>query len=311
MDQGFDCIGGRQHGLITSRQLASIGWSKPKIRGAVRRRRLIPVRLGVYRLAGAPVTRRQAWLAAVLAAGEGALVSHGTACELWAFRGFRPPEGIDVLVSGRDAPKIEGVIGHETKLLPDGHRSVYDWIPATSPERTIVDSCGLFSPSGLGSAVNDGLRRSLVLLPRLARTVDDVPISGRRPIVPIVDVLRHRIPGYDPGDSDPEVDLVDVLVRAGLPRPRLGIKVVAEGHTMFVDVGWPDVQVGFEYDSVDFHIHAFHEDRARLRRLKRAGWDIWPVTSTTPKNEILAIATLAFPGRATANSVDIRKSGLG
>jgi hypothetical protein len=59
-------------------------------------------------------------------------------------------------------------------------------------------------------------------------------------------------------------------------------------------VGWPDRRVGFEYDSVEFHVERFHEDRDRLRALKRAGWEIWPVTSTTSKNEILAIATDAL-----------------
>jgi hypothetical protein len=63
---------------------------------------------------------------------------------------------------------------------------------------------------------------------------------------------------------------------------------------MFVDVGWPELRVGFEYDSVDFHVVRFHEDRDRLRRLKRAGWDIWPRTKTTTTNEILAIASIAF-----------------
>jgi hypothetical protein len=63
---------------------------------------------------------------------------------------------------------------------------------------------------------------------------------------------------------------------------------------MFIDVGWPELRVGYEYDSVEFHVGRFHEDRDRLRRLKRAGWDVWPITKTTSRNEILAIATSAF-----------------
>jgi hypothetical protein len=110
----------------------------------------------------------------------------------------------------------------------------------------------------------------------------------------MVEVLKTRVHGYDLGDSDPEVDLVDRLVKAGFPRPAQQIEVKVEGHTLYLDVGWPEVRVGFEYDSLEYHVHRFHEDRARLRRLKRAGWDVWPVTSTTSANEILAIATLAF-----------------
>jgi hypothetical protein len=189
---------------------------------------------------------------------------------------------------------LPGVRGHETDALPPGHRTTLDRIPVTTAERTLVDSCGLVTPRVLGSAVNDGLRRRVVSLPRLARTVDEVPRSGRRKIVPMVELLRDRIAGFDAGDSDPEVDLVRTLTRAGFPRPEQQIKVVAEGHTMYLDVGWSSVKTAFEYDSVDFHVFKFHEDRERLRRLKRAGWDVWPITSATTTDEILTIATLAF-----------------
>jgi hypothetical protein len=131
-------------------------------------------------------------------------------------------------------------------------------------------------------------------LPRLTRCVEEVPRSGRRAIVPVVELLGRLVAGYDPGDSDPEVDLVESLVAAGFQRPAQQIRVVSDGRTHFVDVGWPEQRVGFEYDSLENHEHRFHEDRDRLRRLKRAGWDIWPVTKTTSRNEILAIATMAF-----------------
>ncbi|HET9442353.1 MAG TPA: hypothetical protein VFO65_03460 [Acidimicrobiales bacterium] len=61
--------------------------------------------------------------------------------------------------------------------------------------------------------------------------------------------------------------------------------------------------MGFEYDSVQFHdtVSAFHGDRDRLRRLQRAGWEIWPITSRTSSNEILAIAATAW-GRHAVTS---------
>lgn len=112
--------------------------------------------------------------------------------------------------------------------------------------------------------------------------------------MPTVELLATKVACYDPGDSDPEVDLVERLVAAGFPRPAQQIRVEIEGHKMFVDVGWPERRVGFEYDSLEYHEHRFHEDRERLRRLKRAGWDIWPIAKTTSANEVLAIATEAF-----------------
>lgn len=289
----IDKVAQAQHGLVTGAQLTVAGWTEGAIRQARRRGELVQVRRNVFRTAGAPATRAQAWLAAVLAVGDGAVVSHASAADLWGFRGFDRSGAVDLLRPGC-RPRLRGVRGHETDNLPPAHCTVRERIPVTTAARTLVDSCGLVTPRMLSSAVNDGLRRRVVTLPQLARTVDEVPRSGRRKIVPMVELLRDRIVGYDPGDSDPEADLVRMLTRAGFPAPEQQIKVVAEGHTMYLDVGWSSVKTAFEYDSVEFHVFKFHEDRERLRRLKRAGWDVWPITSETTTNEILSIATLAF-----------------
>ncbi|MEA3077726.1 MAG: hypothetical protein QOF60_2634 [Actinomycetota bacterium] len=296
MDSTLDRLARRQHGLVTTTQLSRLGWSRGHIQHELRSDRLLVVRRSVLRTAGAPVTREQAWLAAVLASALAVVLSHLSAAMLWGLRGFPEPDAIDLLAAGEVRARMPGVRGHRTESLPADHTTVYRSIPVTTVERTLVDVCGAVSARTLRSAVNDGLRRSLVTVPRLARTVDEVPTSGRRKIVPMVEVLRLLVPGYDAGDSDPEVDLVELLVSAGLLRPQQQVKVLAEGHVHYIDVGWLSVRCGFEYDSEEFHgsLDAMHEDRARLRRLKRAGWDIWPVTSRTTRNEIVAIARLAF-----------------
>lgn len=299
MDSNYDKIATRQGGLVTPAQLAALGWTDKRIRHAVATGRLFRVRKGVLRTAGVRPTQHLAWHAAVLAAGDGAVLSHTTAAHLWGMTRAAPRGGVDVLVSRRNRPRLPGVTGHRTDSLPDSHRAVHLGIPVTSAERTLVDVCGLLSPRALRFAVSDGLRRGTVRLPRLARTVDEVPRSGRRKMLPMIETLQHYIPGFDPGDSDPEVDIVELLVNAGFERPDQQVEVEAEGRHHKIDVAWPHIKVGFEYDSVDFHVFKFHEDRARLRRLKRAGWEVWPVTSETTSNEILAIATLAF-GRETA-----------
>lgn len=69
----------RQLGLVTSHQLTQLGWSEYEVDNAVTRARLFRVRRGVYRAAGAAVTREeQSWLAAVLAASDDAVLSHGS-----------------------------------------------------------------------------------------------------------------------------------------------------------------------------------------------------------------------------------------
>ena len=294
MKRSYDTLSRRQLGLVTGNQLIALGWSHNAVVHLVRRGHLIRVRHRVYRTAGSAMTADQAILAAVLAAGERALLSHASGARHWGFTTIPKPDKIHVLTDSWSQPRLEGVQGHRTIWLPDGHRTRHRSIPIAIAERVLVDYCGLVDSKALRAAVNDGLRRKIVTLPRLTRVVDEVPSSGRRSIVPMVELLATKVAGYDPGGSDPEIDLVEDLVVAGFPRPSQQVRVEHDGHTMFIDVGWPELRVGYEYDSLEYHEHRFHEDRDRLRRLKRAGWDVWPITKTTSRNEILAIATSAF-----------------
>lgn len=294
MRKSYDRLSRRQLGLVTSSQMARLGWTHHAVLHLVSKGLLFPVRRQVWRTAGSPESHEMMLLAAILAAGDDTVVSHASAARLWGFNRIPAPELIDVLRDSWSQPRLTGVKGHRTNWLPDHHRGRVRAIPVTSPERTIIDCCGFVTPDRLKSTVNEGLRRKLLTLPSLTRAVEEVPRSGRRAIVPMVELLATKVAGYDPGDSDPEVDLVDTLVAAGFPRPAQQVRVEFEGRKMFIDAGWPELRVGYEYDSLEYHEHRFHEDRDRLRRLKRAGWDVWPITSTTSRNEILAIATAAF-----------------
>lgn len=283
---------------MTTAQLDALGWNRKAVELAARRGHLVRVRPGVWRAAGAPVSGPQAWLAAALAVPE-SLLSHGTAWEAWGLR--YPPERdcIDLLVTGDQRPRLAGVRGHRTLWLPPSHGARVGALPVTSVERTIVDGCGLVSYGQLERAVKDAVRRRLTSVRAMARCVGEVPVSGRRKSLPIREVLAERIPGYDPGDSDAEADVVELVVRAGYPKPVQNHKVRVDGETFEIDVAWPDVMAGFEYDSVRFHddLWAFHRDRRKLRVLRRHGWSVDPITSETSKAEILAITAEFFADR--------------
>jgi hypothetical protein len=287
----------QQLGLISATQLYDLGWNKAAIGHAARAGRLEAVRRSVWRVAGAPASREQAWLAAALAL-PGSRVSHGTAWEGWGLR--HPPErdAIDLVLVGDHRPRLDGVRVHRTLWLPESHTGRVGPLPVTSVERTIVDGCGLVSFGQLERCVKDAVRRRATSLGRLARVVGEVPVSGRRKSLPIREVLAARIPGYDPGDSDPEADIAELCVRAGYPKPKQNFKVRINGEWFEIDLAWPDVMGGFEYDSLQFHADpwAFHRDRRKLRVLRRAGWRIDPLTSETSTNEILASLADFFPG---------------
>jgi hypothetical protein len=281
----------RQLGIVSTAQLHAVGWDLDRIGRAAQRGFLVSVRRGVWAVAGVPPSRRQSWLAATLAA-PGSVLSHGTAWEAHDLACPPARDAVDVLVVGSQRPRLTGVRGHRTLRLPAWHRARVGPLPVTSVERTLVDTCGLVSYGQLERAVKDAVRRGLTSLPRLARCLDEVPVSGRRKRMPIREVLAARIPGYDPGDSDPEADIVELLVRAGYPKPQQNVKVVVDGETFEIDIAWVEFRAGFEYDSVKFHgdAFAFHRDRRKWRALRRAGWRVDPITRETSHVEILAIA---------------------
>ena len=291
MDADLDRLGGRQHGLLSTPQLHAAGWTDRAIDHAVAIHELFRFRKLVYRLCGAPQTQDQAWMGAVLGASVGALLSHLSAAAGYGFRRFPGPDSIDLLVCGQPQPRLEGIRGHRTLSLPSYDRTRLRFIPATTPERTFVDICGL--ADDLGKAGDDLLRRKVMNLARLTKTFETIPVSGRRASNPMRAFLAERVKGYNPGGSDRELDVPRILKRAGLPVPLQQYRVKVEGYTYYLDFAWPEVLQTLEWEGFDPHgiwASTFHNDRDRTRRLQRAGWTIWPVTAHTSPNEICAIA---------------------
>ena len=295
MDPALDLLARRQHALLARWQLRDSGWSEPAIGRAVVARKLVSIRQGVYRTAGSVETQWQAWMAAVLASQFTSVLSHLSVLAAFGFIEFPRPEMIDLVRMGPQA-QMPGVAGHRTLWLPDSDVLCHKFVPMTTPERAFIDSCGRVSERLLDKAGDDALRRKIITLPKLVRTFDHVPCSGRRKSAPMRVFLSKRVRNFDPGDSDRELDVRKIIQRGGYPLPRQQFRVRVEGHTYFIDHAWGESFHGIEFEGFQDHGKLwtpFHKDRERLRRLTRAGWTIWPVTSQTTANEILAIAEIA------------------
>jgi hypothetical protein len=286
----FDLVARRQLGLLTHEQLTDLGWNRSAIERAVSKQELFTVRPRVVRVAGAAVSEEQCWLAAVLSSKQPVVVSHLTAARLHRFPKYPDPAAIDLLAVGNSKPRAEGVIGHRTISLPSDHATTVRKVLATSKERTFTDTCGRDDVDAFACA-RALVRSDRMFLVRLAKVAREVPPSGRRRSVMLREVLGRYVKGFDPGDSDPEFEIADLIERAGYPRPTMGIPVRTEGRKHRIDCGWSDLRAGFEYQSDQI---AKHEDDAKLRRLKRAGWDIWPITSKTSAAEVLATVAFLF-----------------
>jgi hypothetical protein len=290
----LDRLAGRRQGLTTTGGLLELGFTYDDIKWLVGRGILIRVRRGVYRMVGAPLTQEQAYLAAVMASGELAVLSHLSAVNVWRFRGFPNPAGIDVLREGATRPKGPGIRGHKTIWLPPHDRTTLWGIPITTPARTFFDVCAAVPPRVLARAGDDLIRQKRLTDKDLRRTLDSIPVSGRRAVRPAIAYLKGRPIGLELSANDRELDVLRVLRDAGItPLPQQQVRVRVGGRTYKVDYGWAAIREGFEYVGFDPHgnlYSQFHDDADRTRNLQRAGWTLWPVTALTTEDEIIDIA---------------------
>ena len=148
----------KQHGVVSREQALACGVASTTITRGLNAgafERLYP---GVYRLGGAPTTWRQSLLAACLAMGDGAVVSHGPAAGLFSLSGF-PQRGVEVSVP-RDRRRARGITCHRPMTLAKVDVTVVAAIPVTTPERTLIDLASMLPPEQLEGTLDEFLRLS-------------------------------------------------------------------------------------------------------------------------------------------------------
>ena len=93
--------------------------------------------------------------------------------------------------------------------------------------------------------------------------------------------LAARIPGYDPGESDLEINTLRTIVAAGLPMPVQQHRIVLNGKRCRIDLSYPPEKVAMELQSWDWHggRESFDDDKARMSDLTAIGWRGIEITS--------------------------------
>jgi hypothetical protein len=215
-------------------------------------------------------------MAAVLAGGRGAVLSHRSAAALWGLlpAGTGP---VHVTVPRQRRPR-EGLRFHQSPL-PADEIGKHDGIPVTSVPRTLLDLATVLTPRRLERALNEAevLRRwdrlSLDdLLTRYPRRSGTGNVRA---------ALRGRQAGATLTRSELEEQFIDLLDEAGLPRPEVNVTLDLPGRRPEVDCLWRRQRLVAELDSRTFHqtAAAFEEDRRRDRALTTAGWRVVRITS--------------------------------
>jgi len=221
-------------------------------------------------------------MAAVLAGGEGALLSHRSAGALWGLT--TPPRAV-VEITGPNGRQRPGLLVHEGGIHQE-ERSVVDGIPVTTLARTLFDIAELGDEARLQKAFEEADRLGLLDLQKLelvyARGV------GRRALGPIrrlIDAAQRP----ETTRSPLEDRFLEFCREHQLPLPQTN--VIVAGHE--VDAHWPRQRVVVEADSWSFHHHraAFERDRARDAAMQAEGYRVLRVTSRRLEDEPKVLAT--------------------
>jgi very-short-patch-repair endonuclease/predicted transcriptional regulator of viral defense system len=272
VDEAIARLARRQHGRVARRQLLALGLGADAIDYRLARSRFHVVYTGVYAVGHDVPTREGVWMAAVLAAGVGAVLSHRDAAALWRIRPSARTR-VEVTTPRGQHPR-RGIQFHRSSL-PSDEVARKDGIPVTTVPRTLFDLATVLRPRQLERALGEAealrLWDELSLLDLLRRYPRR---AGSRTVGA---VLEARNAGAKIFRSDLEVAFLEFLDRFEFPEPELNAEV--EGFE--VDAVWREDRVVVELDSRAFHmtVAAFETDRERDRILQAAGWRTIRITS--------------------------------
>jgi very-short-patch-repair endonuclease len=243
-------LGGRAHGVVTRREVLAAGLSERQVDRRIGRGALIVVHPGVYRVGHRAPSLEARYMAAVKAAGEGAVLSGLAAAYLFGLvKGTAPPPEVSATAERR----VKGVKVRRVRKLGKGDKTVWRGIPVTTVPATLVRVSSLLSFDELAKAAHEATVRYEVTRVEKAPQRLQAILEGDAPI--LLSRLERRFRA--------------LLRKAGLPLPITNRPAGAH----YVDCRWPEHKLTVELDSYRFHKtrHAWEQDRRRDRDARRRG----------------------------------------
>lgn len=264
----------RQHGVFARRQLVGLGIRPKLIDRWLDAGRIVTVRRGVYALSERLLARHGRWMAAVLAVGPDAALSHGSGGALW--RVAREPGGLIHVTTPRRPRAQDGIALHCLPLAAD-EVTVHDGIPVTTPARTLFDIASRVSFAELARAAREAEYLRLFEGPSLPELLARYPgKAGSR------HVRRLLEEGWSaaPTRSALEARFTDFIREYDLPRPERNALIELPRRVLEVDFLWRDAQLVAELDGYEAHgaRQAFEGDRERDLELQVAGFRVVRIT---------------------------------
>jgi hypothetical protein len=276
----------RQHGVVSRRQLIALGIERRVVDRRIERGSLLAIHRGVYAVGQAGLTMEGRWLAAVLACGANAVLSHRSAAQLW---GMLPRSRSVPEATRPTAARRRSQLTVHRGSLPGDEVDVVDGIPTTSATRTLLDLAPMLSRGRLETAFNEIEVRRLTSRRSLPELLERYP--RRQGSAALRLLLSERSAGAGVTRNEFEERFAVLLDSVGLPRPHLNADLAVRGRFYEVDCLWRSQKVVVELDGHAVHgtRRAFETDRERDRILLAEGWRPLRVTWWQLRDEPEAI----------------------
>jgi very-short-patch-repair endonuclease len=272
----LDRIARRQHGVIARHQTA---YSRSAWYRAIDAGSLIPLHPGVVRLVGTADSDEQRIMAAVLAAGPGALASHRSAALLHGIPALKndqvdiviaPDAGSERVTRTRPVPKLNGVTRHRPSDIARLGRQLLNGIPSTNILRTLID-LGAVAPDAVHGAVGHALTNKLATIAAIETTLIGHARPGRSGVAALRVALDDWALDGKPADSVLEPAMLRLITRYALP-PVEFHPIIGGREVDFRILGTPIV---LECDGWTYHgrdQYQFERDRACDAEFAAHGW---------------------------------------
>ncbi len=263
-------LAARQHGVVSRSQLLDLGFSRDAIGHRIAVGRLHPLWRGVYAVGRPQVARHGEWLAAVLACGDDAVLSHASAAALW--RIGREGGRIELSVPVSTVRRRAGLVAHRRCWPEPLPVTRFEGVPVTDVAQTILDLALRLTRRQVERMVDEADKRELIDPETLRRRLGErAGRPGSAALGRIIDRLTFTLT-----ESELERRFLPLAARAGLPAPETGRRVTG----FRVDFYWPGLGLVVETDGLRYHRTPAQQARDRVRDQRHAAAGLTPLRFT-------------------------------
>jgi very-short-patch-repair endonuclease len=270
IELAIPALAAQQHGVVSRAQLRVAGLHNLAIDRRISAGRLHPVHRGVFAVGHNVLTVEGRWMAAVLAGGTNAVLSHASAAAAWELRPVGTGAVHVTVPSSSGRRRRAGIHLHRSTTLDADDTTTHRNIPITTPSRTLIDIAASLRGRALEQALDRAEQRGLVDFAELQEAIAAQPTRSGSPSLQAM--LSRYTAGIAFTRSELEERFLTLCDDHGLPRPETNTRI--EG--VEVDFAWRDARLIVEVDGYAYHRSpsAFEADRERDVLLAMGGWHV-------------------------------------